>query len=64
MAGEVVGVGAGLSELIQNPPHPNPLPQEREPIFMQFKPEFDSISQVDGFRYNASVSPLSFRRGS
>ncbi|PWB27443.1 hypothetical protein DCO47_22990 [Pseudomonas sp. NDM] len=47
------------------PPHPNALPQggegEREPIFMLFKSEVDSISQVGVSRISNPVSPLSLR---
>ncbi len=54
----------------QLPPHPNPpetsdRPQggegEREPIFMLFKSEVDSISQVGVSRISNPVSPLSLR---
>jgi hypothetical protein len=47
--------------------HPSPQPSphggegEREPIFMLFKPEFDSVFQVDVAREYNSVSPLSLR---
>jgi hypothetical protein len=34
---------------------------EREPIFMVFKPEFDSVIQVDVLREYDPVSPLSLR---
>jgi hypothetical protein len=34
---------------------------EREPIFMLFKPEFDSIFQVGVTLKNTAVSPLSPR---
>ncbi|RON98487.1 hypothetical protein BK674_21490 [Pseudomonas moraviensis] len=57
-----------MDDLFNNqelPPHPNPLPQggegEREPIFMLFKSEVDSISQVGVSRISNPVSPLSLR---
>ncbi|KJZ66362.1 hypothetical protein VD17_08330 [Pseudomonas fluorescens] len=46
-------------------PSPQPSPHggegEREPIFMLFKPEFGSVTQVDVPRKITSVSPLSPR---
>ncbi|EUB71177.1 hypothetical protein PMI27_005333 [Pseudomonas sp. GM41(2012)] len=49
--------------MLKSIPSPQPSPHwgegEREPISMLFKPEFDSIFQVDVPRENTSVSPLS-----
>ncbi len=71
MAGILGGMGVGdtqlFTERFENHPSPQPSPKwgegEREPIFKLFKPEFDSISPVEKYLENTSVSPLASRGG-
>ncbi|GLH17930.1 hypothetical protein BR1R3_06710 [Pseudomonas atacamensis] len=42
-------------------PHPSPLPRERAPTCVIFKPEFGSVFQVGVYLESPSVSPLSLR---